>query len=117
MLLSSGSIEINLEDQVCSLPLAKKLKDLVVKQESFAYWSKRQMYIVDNYHLRYCNDEDCHSRLFSSSDNISAFTVAELISMLIEIFGHDIMIPNNVVVADFLAEKIIGFHEACSKKD
>lgn len=61
---------MKLEDQVCSLDLAKRLKELGVKQESLHFWQwveAHQDYEIDN----------------GSYDNkISAFTVAEMGEML-----------------------------------
>jgi|HubBroStandDraft_2_1064218.scaffolds.fasta_scaffold16400_5 hypothetical protein len=68
---------MNLEDQVCSLEYAKKLKELGVKQESYFYYypnsfNKEGYYIV-------CDD----TRNIEINDKfISAFTVAELGEML-----------------------------------
>lgn len=66
---------MKLEQQVCSLELAKRLKELGVKQESIFYWKKYyyngeeriepQMNVAEDYPQRY-----------------SAFTVAELGEML-----------------------------------
>jgi len=61
---------MKLEDQVCSLGLAKRLKELGVKQESYFYWLK----------------DGNEWRIFVSqsnyTDGFSAFTVAELGEML-----------------------------------
>lgn len=60
---------MKLEQQVCSLELAKKLKELGVKQESLFYWySLINSWRIDN---KKSNESD-----------ISAFTVAELGEML-----------------------------------
>jgi hypothetical protein len=58
---------MKLEQQVCSLDLAKRLKELGVKQESLFYWSDDVIYI--------------HKRR-DAKDWYSAFTVAELGEML-----------------------------------
>lgn len=75
---------MNLEQQVCSLELAKKLKELGVKQESLFYW-------LDD---RDCTEFECEDCKYKTSilNNISglendnslysAFTVAELGEML-----------------------------------
>lgn len=62
---------MTLEQQVCSLEMAKKLKELGVKQESLFnyYWQDRQF--GGKYILRF-------SRGSKSREYISAFTVAEL---------------------------------------
>ncbi len=84
---------MTLEQQVCSLELAKKLKELGVKQESLWWW------IFDNTHtssLRISDRDESHHRwavkwrwqdneLFErlpDKDKASAFTVAELGEML-----------------------------------
>lgn len=70
---------MKLEDQVCSLELAQKLKELGVKQESLFIWSYYPH--VDSYHpmpeFNQLNDGEEQNGL-----NISAFTVAELGEML-----------------------------------
>lgn len=64
---------MQLENQVCSLELAKELKKLGVKQESQFYWNRGQSYLI-------CED----SRLRVPED-VSAFTVAELGEVLPEV--------------------------------
>lgn len=68
---------MKLEDQVCNLELAKRLKELGVKKESFAYWYKAH--------------SGCHQLRIDRSDLgndweenkiTSAFTVAELGEMI-----------------------------------
>jgi hypothetical protein len=68
---------MKLENQVCSLELAKKLKELGVKQESLFYWVRHwnEGKWVDK--LFYLKDEDDKVNSFTS-----AFTVAELGEML-----------------------------------
>lgn len=67
---------MKLEDQVCSLELAKRLKELGVKQESFAYWHKNHASVK----LRL--DRDDLGTDWSDNQINSAFTVAELGEML-----------------------------------
>lgn len=62
---------MNLNEQVCSLELAKRLKELGVKQESLFYWSENMR---GEWSLN-CPTRDRTSRC-------SAFTVAELGEML-----------------------------------
>lgn len=69
---------MKLKDQVCSLKLAKRLKELGVKQESLFYWST-----YDN-EWELITDED---RLIDPDDPefkyCSAFTVAELDNIIL----------------------------------
>jgi hypothetical protein len=78
---------MKLEDQVCSLELAKKLKELGVCQKSYFYWEK----CPDRYYnfIISCNDHHdtitgeftyCHS--LQDQENYSAFTVSELLNIL-----------------------------------
>ncbi len=79
---------MELENQVCSLELAKKLKELGVKQESLFYWfpfgegirewqvTKR---ILDKDAIKGWKYHEKHNKEFSF---YSAFTVAELGEML-----------------------------------
>ena len=81
---------MNLEEQVCSLELAKRLKELGVKQESYFYWTE----YANGFELRPIGIkggligvmlEKAHieSRVIPKGC-ISAFTVAELGEMLKE---------------------------------
>lgn len=80
---------MKLEQQVCSLELAKKLKELGVKQESAFVWSvpnpekgrnEREKLVLG----KYCEVMLCHkARDWGEAfDVYSAFTVAELGEML-----------------------------------
>lgn len=78
---------MKLEDQVCSLPLAKRLKELGVKQESLMYWriecGGREPFLVIQHRLSI--DREC------SCSEVSAFTAAEMGKLLpsgIEWEGH-----------------------------
>jgi len=62
---------MKLEDQVCSLELAKKLKELGVKQESYWSWLKGDADYGDEPYLLGCTTK-------LEEDECSAFTVAEL---------------------------------------
>lgn len=74
---------MNLEKQVCSLPLAKQLKELGVKQDARYYWhewddgsaglSKMKTECIDDHY----------------SNSFSAFTVAELGEMLPNCFKSE----------------------------
>lgn len=87
---------MDIEKQVCSLELAKKLKDLGVKQESVWHWRGKTPEAEAKW-KEYCEAEDStyvyekippqlwqgKSPNFSSQEfSISAFTVAELGEML-----------------------------------
>lgn len=65
---------MKLEQQVCSLELAKKLKELGVKQESLFWWKPK---IEGGHELRYRE-----SGMSVFYEDYSAFTVAELGEML-----------------------------------
>ena len=79
---------MKLEQQVCSLDLAKRLKEFGVKQESYFYWWTKDW-----------NDREVKPAIHTSSrvqsgnstipvpDCYSAFTVAELGEMLPDIVG------------------------------
>lgn len=71
---------MNIENQVCSLELAKKLKNLGVKQESiFSYMKKEdgRIFVTSSYG---CN---CWVELpYEAVDPIAAFTSAELAELL-----------------------------------
>lgn len=83
---------MKLEQQVCSLELAKKLKELGVKQESLWVW---EPYITDgpgkqhgSWEVRVLIDHPWHVRFYEPvptqlvSHRISAFTVAEIGHMI-----------------------------------
>lgn len=81
---------MKLEKQVCSLELAKKLKELGVKQESLFWWCGMQVTVGSDV----CGGFDCDipDKWKKSGYAISAFTVAELGEILprqID-FGFDI---------------------------
>jgi hypothetical protein len=64
---------MKLEQQVCSLQLAKRLTELGVKHESFLIWRKSQHgngWLVEGY------------KTADQSEHYAAFTVAELGSLL-----------------------------------
>lgn len=72
---------MNLKDQVTNLELSKILKNLGVKQQSLFYWSKLSM--QNEYHLEFrTNLETSEVILADCTDYISAYTVAELGSIL-----------------------------------
>lgn len=73
---------MRLEEQVCSLELSKKLKNLEVKQESLFKWTDRAGY----------NSEVILSELAMDGKGVSAFIVAELGALIpgrLQIDRHD----------------------------
>lgn len=84
---------MKIEDQVCSLELAKKLKELGVKQESFCFWYKN--YSPD-WQLR--TDRDCLGEYWGGNLIYSAFTVAELgaiLPMKLKYKGMNLILQSN----------------------
>lgn len=79
---------MTLEQQVCSLDLAKKLKELGVKQES-AFWWTRPRDINDITALLEPSDTPTDWLEKFPLDKWSAFTVAELGEMLPNVVGED----------------------------
>ena len=78
---------MKLESQVCSLELAKRLKELNCKQESLWWWYKnpRTQYKIGLSHSEYIFELLPHSLIAlakTSYKRYSAFTVAELGEML-----------------------------------
>lgn len=75
---------MKLEDQVCSLELSKRLKELKVKQESLFWWGE---YSADNQFkgdIKVCTDLHTADKV-NYSNVCSTFTVAELGEMLPQI--------------------------------
>lgn len=67
---------MTLQQQVCSLELAKRLKELGVKQESYFWWRSPLA------HYGYPDWSLSDGELGHGSESFSAFTVAELGEML-----------------------------------
>lgn len=99
---------MTLEQQVCSLELAQKLKELGVKQESvFKYCGGHIMYDEDeegkfepcvNTDLLSMADEYCHTAGLTCEFTVSAFTVAELGEMLpgfVDLDGRVVVLKQN----------------------
>lgn len=114
---------MKLENQVCSLELAKKLKELGVKQESIWYhrgisnntnpdpekWYYSWGIVLSNEKV---GEPFNNARL----RNYSAFTVAELINLLQTVAEKDIIIAlSNNNVADNLAKQLISHYAQESK--
>ena len=135
---------MKLEDQVTSLELSKKLKELGIKQESYLFWSLNLFHHSNNDYEKYTiSTENTYSNsaisewvrrkgLLNKSENItqhwdicnkeidkfpvySAFTVAELLNMLQVYRKEYILVPVGVHFADYLAQEIIN--EKSSKKN
>jgi hypothetical protein len=69
---------MNLQDQVASLDLCKKLKELGIKQESLFYWFE-----FHSHNYLYCRQYEYSENVKLDIENgYSAFTVAELGEML-----------------------------------
>jgi hypothetical protein len=77
---------MKLEDQVCSLDLAKRLKELGVKQHSYFHYSlpnpDKAKTVEDKYGLKKCKVEITTTHWGTMFDEYAAFTVAELGEML-----------------------------------
>ena len=106
------SNEMSLEKQVCSLELAKRLRELGVKQESLFWWMYFEptpaKYHDGEYKIRYGKGNSCW-------EHISAFTVAELLNMLQVYREEYILVPVGVNFADYLAQELIN--EKTTKKN
>jgi hypothetical protein len=106
---------MNLESQVCNLELAKKLKELCVKQESLFYWSK--LSIQTEYKLELRRHMQTQEIILADcTDYIAAFTVAELIYILHD-FTENINIPKGINLGCYLGGVLIEFLEKSTKKD
>jgi len=92
---------MKLENQVCSLELAKKLKELGVKQESLFYWRYNDG--MDEWFIDEWDEFGPGKEFISSLKATSAFTVAELLEMLKE----PVLVPVDGSAADYLAKIII----------
>lgn len=78
---------MNIEQQVCTLEQAKRLKELGVKQESNFYYNNGAvwyLYDVTDWGMQTQFYEEClnDERLPERDDIISAFTVVELLELL-----------------------------------
>lgn len=75
---------MQLEDQVCSLELAKRLKELLVKQDSVFSWAKHE----ENYELTstamtlLMTKRPKNVRRYENENVYSAFTLYEIFSLL-----------------------------------
>lgn len=73
---------MKLEQQCVSLELAKKLKELGVKQDSLFYWYSTKLHKEKDEFVNYGDLEKESQHLFPTKIICSAFTVAELWSLL-----------------------------------
>lgn len=108
---------MKLEQQVVSLELAKKLKELGVKQDGVYYW------VIIPEKVNQYTQRPVEHRLIPAKalkgypyELYSAFTVAELLNMLQELIKSDILIPLNIKVADCLATELVKEYEERESK-
>ena len=84
---------MKLENQVCSLDLSKRLKELGVKQKSLFWWEPSSNRKDANWKLKLCEfdcgclyddhcDADPEGYIYERENCVSAFTVGELGEML-----------------------------------
>lgn len=75
---------MKLEDQVCSLELAKRLRELGVKQESAFWWSENEHGVENGWKVYFSKENLGTEEWFSPdpAEHIAAFTTAELGAML-----------------------------------
>lgn len=89
-----------LQNQVCALKQAKRLKELRVIQDSFFYWTQTYINLIEEFKvlpIQNCSffdledNEDVTDLLDGDGENeiYAAFTVAELGVMLPKQFGDD----------------------------
>lgn len=102
---------MKLENQVCSLELSKRLKELGVKQDSLWWWHGRMMADEMHYTITSCDvREECREECGFLA---SAFTCAELMKIHYELnygnypdFSGLGINPNGL--ANFIAKEIVG---------
>lgn len=74
---------MKIEDQVCSLELAKKLKELGIRQESLWYWSYQSFITGYEWRITMSKPDFGEDQIIEqTTDAFSAFGVAELGEML-----------------------------------
>lgn len=89
---------MKLETQVCSLELARKLKYLGVKQESY--------FVIRDDGNKIWHPRDYNEYQYDLEIAYAAFTVAELLHLI----GKPITVPADDA-ADYLAEELIRMYE------
>lgn len=96
-------MKTGIEWQVSSLAPSQRLKELGVKQESAFYWIKAEGYTE----YLATSKKPPFSVWAEGTQVVSAFTVAELISMLHEVEEKDIVVAwSDDNVADHLAQQL-----------
>lgn len=108
---------MNLEEQVCSLDLAKRLKKLGVKQESYFRWCV-EVFSGDSFEHNKTHPElhvPLNDQQITKNKAMipicSAFTVAELAHLLLDVAKHDIFVALPDITADNLATLLIKEYE------
>jgi hypothetical protein len=101
---------IKLEDQVCSLELAKKLKELGAKQKSLFWWGRPKdlnVYGLFYTPMLFSFGEDHFDELYS------AFTVAELGEILPIHFGYkwnNKMYPTGLMITKLINDWLVSYN-------
>lgn len=93
---------MNLEQQVTSLEISKRLKELGVKQESVLWWQQSYAEMKGDVSASSFQITQVRTESKKGMRCFSAFTVAELLSLLDE----EITIPKVENVANFVADKL-----------
>lgn len=96
---------MTIEQQVVSLELAKKLKELGVKQESLLYYQNyaENSIVYKLKHASFCINSFGENVIFENL--ISAFTVAELGEMLPQYLSPETAAENEVYLTMYLSAK------------
>ena len=94
---------MKLEDQACSLELAKRLKKLNVKQDSYFFWNHFRSWVPSDYQPAWAIT-DYPAEKDASMENVSAFTVAELGEIMTEA-GHGVVSKVGMTACATLVKK------------
>lgn len=104
---------MEIKQQVCSLEIAKKLKELGVKQESIFWYRNYRSLVTGIFEIGFMGED----RLMDGFQ-YSAFTVAELVAMLQPIAKEGIFIASgDECVADTLAKYLIEHYAQKSETE
>jgi len=105
---------MKLEDQVISLELAKKMKELGFERNSHFYWCEHW----GEYTLGSIKDYVTDGLPCNGEKDIPAYTVAELVCMLTKLGNND-KIDMAEITANKLADKLIyeKIYEKSTKKN